>query len=267
MVLSDNLGQGEREPMGHRQCVKPFACGTSVQGLIVLETLGWVAWARGQARVDPRRLAAIGNSGGGALTLFLAALCPELAVLSSSGYPSTFRFIAMKEKDHCHCNILPGIVGRLRCGICSSFAPRPMFLFQALDPLSLRPLPPHARGCDVYHALDAGESLKTSVFPGEHLLGRPPTVALGDFLTRQFDCLDRHEALTRTSGCFPTPTAVCPPGQPMRSTPIAWPSNTGRPIEGNPALWDVFPPQVPAEALDKNVTRGDATNLASLRRF
>ncbi|MBM3889161.1 MAG: hypothetical protein FJ388_08545, partial [Verrucomicrobia bacterium] len=46
MVLCpDNLGQGERAAMGHSDCVKPFACGTSVQALIVMETLGWVAWA------------------------------------------------------------------------------------------------------------------------------------------------------------------------------------------------------------------------------
>lgn len=99
MVLCpDNIGQGERESMGHRTCVAPFVCGLSVQGLNVMETLGWIAWARKEARVDPERVAAIGQSGGGTLTVFLAALCPGLAAISSSGYPNTFDFIARKEK-------------------------------------------------------------------------------------------------------------------------------------------------------------------------
>ena len=138
MVLCpDNIGQGEREPMGHRTCVAPFACGLSVQGLIVMETLGWIAWARKEARVARERVAAIGQSGGGTLTVFLAALCPKLAALSSSGYPSTFDFVARKEKTHCHCNVLPDIVGRLEMWhLLGSFAPRPMFIFQgSADPL------------------------------------------------------------------------------------------------------------------------------------
>ena len=84
-----------------------------MQGLIVSETLGWLQWLAARKDIDATRLAAVGNSGGGTLTVFLAVLAPELAALSSSGYPSTFEFIARKEKRHCDCNILPGIVGEL----------------------------------------------------------------------------------------------------------------------------------------------------------
>lgn len=275
MVLCpDNLGQGERVPMGHGACVKPFACGTSVQGLIVLETLGWVAWARGQSRVDPRRLAAIGNSGGGTLTLFLAALCPELAVLSSSGYPSTFEFVAMKEKKHCHCNILPGIVGRLEMWhLLGSFAPRPMFLFQGvLDSLFPTDLFHHTarKVRDVYRSLDADASLSASVLPGEHSWDARRTVALGDFLTR-------HLQLPRSAKSVDE-------SEPLLSEDdrclTAWPADaldtdrlaeqlTGRPIEGNPALWDVFPPQVSAEALDDDIADRGTTRqiLAQFEAF
>src|SRR3989339_525368 len=66
--LDLTLGQGERVPMGHSDTVIPFACGMSVQGLIVMETLAWLEWAKNNPLVDKSRLAAIGNSGGGTLT-------------------------------------------------------------------------------------------------------------------------------------------------------------------------------------------------------
>lgn len=132
VLVADNLGQGERTPMGHADPVQVFGCGLTVQGLIVMEMIGWLNWLRAQARFDSSRIAAIGNSGGGALTLFLGALRrDELAVISSSGYPSTFEFIARKEKKHCHCNLFPGLVGELEMWqVYGCIAPRPLFLFQ-----------------------------------------------------------------------------------------------------------------------------------------
>ncbi len=275
MVLCpDNLGQGERSPMGHSRCVKPFACGTSVQGLIVLETLGWVAWARSQARVDPQRLAAIGNSGGGTLTLFLAAFCPELAVLSSSGYPSTFEFIAMKEKEHCHCNILPGIVGRLEMWhLLGSFAPRPMFLFQGdLDSFFPTDLfhQTARKVRDVYRSLEAGSSLQTSVFPGQHSWDAERTVALGDFLARHLrlprtvkDVDMNEQLLSNADRCLATW-----PAEALDTDRLAE-QLTGHRIDGSPALWDVFPPPVPSEALCENSAGRGATRqiLAQYEAF
>src|SRR5690606_23112897 len=109
----------------------PFACGTSVLGLIIMESIGWINWARNDPRIDSSRIGVIGNSGGGMMSMFLGALCPEIKVLSSSGYPTSFEFIARKEKKHCHCNILPGIVGRLEMWhVLGCFAPKPLFIFQ-----------------------------------------------------------------------------------------------------------------------------------------
>lgn len=251
MVLCpDNLGQGERIAMGHNDCVKPFACGTSVQGLIVMETLAWLAWARAQPRVDPKRMAAIGNSGGGTLTVFLAALASDLAVLSSSGYPSTFDFIARKEKKHCHCNILPGVVGRLEMWhLLGAFAPRPLFIFQGDgDPL----FPPDlffqvARKVKhVYRARGAEEALEARVVNGGHSWDEGRNIAVGRFLAR-------HLRL---------PGDVAPPasGELLLDEKDRcvdpWPADalntdrlaeqlTGRSAEDGIQLWDVFPPAIP----------------------
>ncbi len=268
MVLCpDNLGQGERVPMGHANCVKPFACGTSVQGLIVMETLSWIAWALKQPRVDARRVAAIGNSGGGTLTVFLAALCPELAVLSSSGYPSTFDFIARKEKKHCHCNILPGIVGQLEMWhLLGSFAPRPLFIFQGDgDPL----FPPdffyqNARKVrQVYRTRNAEKLFESRIMAGGHSWDAPRNVAVGRFLTR-------HLTLKRK------------PGREDENEPLlsekdrclnTWPADalttdalaeqlTSRHLEGCENLWDVFPPVVPRDVpLEDIAPRGSTRQI------
>jgi hypothetical protein len=44
VLVADNIGQGERVPMGHARPVKVFDYGLSVQGLIVMESIGWLNW-------------------------------------------------------------------------------------------------------------------------------------------------------------------------------------------------------------------------------
>jgi len=275
MVLCpDNLGQGERTAMGHGDCVKPFACGTSVQGLIVMETLGWVAWALKQPRVDPRRLAAIGNSGGGTLTVFLAALCPELAVLSSSGYPSTFDFVARKEKKHCHCNILPGVVGQLEMWhLLGSFAPRPLLIFQGDgDPLFPTDLFYHTarKVQQVYRAQKAEKNFEYRIVTGGHSWDAPRNVLAGQFLSRRLGLKgtpkranENEPLLSDKDRCFDS-----------------WPANalttdslaeqlTGRRIDDNVRLWDVFPPRVPNGVVLEDLAKRGSTRqiLAQFEAF
>ena len=77
---------------------------------------------------------AYGNSGGGTLNMFLAALAPELSAISASGYPSEFAYIFSKEKVHCACNLLPGaLTGPEMWEIISVFAPKPMLLESGIN--------------------------------------------------------------------------------------------------------------------------------------
>ncbi|MFA6561240.1 MAG: hypothetical protein WCV00_04975 [Verrucomicrobiia bacterium] len=275
MVLCpDNLGQGERVAMGHGDCVKPFACGTSVQGLIIMETLGWVAWALKQPRVDPRRVAAIGNSGGGTLTVFLAALCPELAVLSSSGYPSTFEFVARKEKKHCHCNILPGVVGQLEMWhLLGSFAPRPLFIFQG-DGDSL--FPPDlfchtARKVrHAYRARNAEKAFEAHIMAGGHSWDAPRNVALGDFLAHRLGLKrsaaradEKEPLLSEKDRCVdPWPADALTTDQLAEQL-------AGRRIDNGVRLWDVFPPTVARDFPLENIAQRGSTRqiLAQFEAF
>ena len=133
VLVTDNVGQGERIPMGHYDCPAVFACGLSVQGLIVMEAVGWLNWASRLPYVDASRMGVTGNSGGGTLAMFLCALYPDLAAACPTGYPCTFDFIARKEKRHCDCNIIPECLGKYEMwDVLGCFAPKPLLIAQGV---------------------------------------------------------------------------------------------------------------------------------------
>ena len=236
VLVPDIIGKGERSAMGHRDAVAPFRCGLSLQGMIVMETMGWLRWALSDERFDDRKIAAIGNSGGGVLTLFLGAFCrDDLAALSSSGYPSTFHFIAAKEKKHCHCNILPGIVGSLQMWqLYGCFAPKPLYIFQGkaddLFPEDLFHVVSR-RTANAYSRSAAASAFKSAVFPGGHPWDDERRSSLTTFLTESLDL-------------EPADEAVPFPEEAPKNCYAAWPKEAlttdelAAEISGRPALKD-----------------------------
>lgn len=188
VLVIDNLGQGERASMGHWNVTGPFEAGLTLQGLIVLETQAWLDWAMRQERFDSDRVAAVGNSGGGMLGMFLSALESErLAAICSSGTLSSFEFLARKETGHCACNIFPGSVGRLEMWeILSLFAPKPLFLFQGSEdeyfPHQLFTIATR-RIARAYSALGCDESFLAKIFPGGHPWNDDRRLRMLEFLT------------------------------------------------------------------------------------
>lgn len=187
VLIADNIGRGERTPMGHRDAIGPFQYGLSLQGMIVMESMAWLDWVHGDGRFDRAKVGTVGNSGGGVLTLFLSAFRKEqLSLVVSTGYPSTFEFIAQKEKQHCHCNLLPGIVGEIEMWeLYGCYAPKPLFICQGR--------------CDnyfpddhfnevsrkiayVYERLGAGAELHYQVFGGGHSWDDERIVAIRDYV-------------------------------------------------------------------------------------
>jgi hypothetical protein len=262
VLVPDNIGQGERIPMGHKDPVIPFACGLSIQGLIVMETIAWLRWTIADRRVDQKRLGAIGNSGGGTLTLFLAALCPELSVLSSSGYPSSFAYIARKEKKHCHCNLLPGIVGQVEMWqVLGLFAPKPLFIFQGsndhLFPEDLffrivRQLK------TTYSRYDADQQFRWASIPGPHPWFVEKRHQLAGFLSEtlkldspESNYDDLSECLSASMTCYPQW-----PADALSLDELAIQLTGIRP-EATLALWDVFPPEASLPSDQFTGLRGD----------
>lgn len=273
-LIPDNIGQGERIPMGHKEPLLPFACGTSLQGLIVMETLGWIDWAMKNDMVDNHKMAAIGNSGGGTLTVFLSALSADLSVLCSSGYPSSFNFVARKEKCHCSCNILPNIVGQLEMWhLLGTFAPRPLFIFQGrndnLFPEDLF-FTVSRKTKAIYSEFKAEDNFEFELFPGEHSWDSGRRFAMSDFLSRRLDIAPAEEIKDDLKGCLDD-SEIC-----LKE----WPDNalttdelakqlTGKNPPSDITLPDIFPPNVSSEALKRHtaIRVEDARLLAQFAAF
>lgn len=193
-LASDNLGHGSREVFGHGNAKAPLCSGITLQGMIVRETNAWIDWLRVQDFVDVTRLGACGNSGGGTLTLFLAATNPHLAALASSGYPSDFSYTMLKEKKHCCCNLLRGCTNLAEMWeIYATFAPKPLLLSSGecdcIFPANL--FRRAARKVEtVYRAVDAGKHFEYRLTDTKHSWEREDHLLISDFFRRHFvpDC-------------------------------------------------------------------------------
>lgn len=91
-------------------------------------------WTRND--VDRRRVGVMGNSGGGTLSMFSAALLPRLKLVMPSCYFCTFRDSIMSVY-HCADNYVPGLAGLAEMAdILGLFAPRPVVIVAGReDPL------------------------------------------------------------------------------------------------------------------------------------
>jgi dienelactone hydrolase len=86
--------------------------------------------ARGDA--DPKRIGVMGNSGGGTISLFSAALLPRIAFAMPSCYFCTFRDSVMSIY-HCADNYVPGLLKVAEMAdIAGLFAPKPMVIVAGL---------------------------------------------------------------------------------------------------------------------------------------
>ena len=186
VIVPDNIGQGDREFMGHWNVVSPFNAGLNLQGLIVAETLALIRSANKHPLFDGDNICALGNSGGGTLTMFLTALAPELKVVSSSGYPSEFSALLSKEKSHCACNLLKGcICGPEMWEIYSLFAPKPLLLSQGwYDVLiPVEKAKKNARKVNaIYSAIGAGENFKFELTATKHPWAEEDRILISNFL-------------------------------------------------------------------------------------
>ncbi len=265
-LICDNIGQGERHPMGHRSVPAIFGVGLSLQGLIVMETMAWLSWIKRQPRFDQSRLGLAGNSGGGLLSLLTGAFCrDDFAAIASSGYPSTFDFIARKEKQHCHCNLLPGIVGELEMWqLYGAIAPKPLFISQGSnDHFFPEDLFYHvaARVADVYRQAGVPERFRFALYPGGHSWDEPRRTDLTRYFCEQLG-LEFHPAAVIEPVADDDPGHCYPdwPQEAATATKIAF-RLTGRTHTAT-ALHQVCPP--PFTPIGENpALRGDPVDIFS----
>lgn len=269
-LVMDNVGQGDRSKTpgvfkteDHWFSVAPFYCGLTLQGMIVMETVALIRRMAQDPRFDRERLAACGNSGGGTLTMFLAALAPELKALSSSGYPSEISYILSKERRHCACNLLEGAAyGPEMWEIYSLFAPKPLLLeggkHDNLIPLDLAHR--NARQVkntyiqlgsdnfqfqltDTRHSWDVADVNLISGFLAKNLLGVTPEDVENLVYPENID--DLH---------VPMP-------EKMLSTDQLAQVLTGKKMPENTHLCDIYVPPVDPATIVSDVGRGDVMRI------
>jgi hypothetical protein len=190
VMIPDNIGQLERGSMGHWFENAPFDCGFSLIALMTQELLGTLGFLKRDSRFT--RIGAAGNSGGGTLTMNLAALAPEyLEAIASTGYPSSFEWICRKRKRHCCCNLFPGVLGKIEHDeLYSLFSPRPLLMMQG-DLDNLIPLDVfRARTAlirEVYRRQGAEDNYFTGNWHGPHPWNREAMEKMAEFFISKFN--------------------------------------------------------------------------------
>ena len=253
VIVPDNIGQGDREFMGHWKTLSPFYTGLTLQGLIVAETIALIRAIKAHTKFDEQNICACGNSGGGTLTLFLTALAPELKAVAISGYPSEFSYVLSKEKVHCACNLF-------KCGknsmemweILSLFAPKPMLLSQGKnDDLIPKPLAQkNARKVkSVYALLGAQENFRFELTDTKHPWAEEDRALISEFLCKQLNLAPCKKFVEQDVIPLLENRSVKLPSQSIDVDRLVF-TITGKAIPDGLTLQDVFPPTFKGERID-----------------
>lgn len=121
--------------------------------------------------VNPQRIGIMGSSGGGAVTLFAAALDQRLQAIVISNYFCTFRN-SILSLQHCACNYIPGLLQDAEMyDIAALIAPRALLIATGTDD-PIFPLPgvleAYERVHGAYVTCDAVDRIAKHVFAGGH---------------------------------------------------------------------------------------------------
>lgn len=110
----------------HDATMQALLLGRTLIGERVYDVDRGIDYLLARGDIDPRRIGAMGNSGGGTITLFASALLPRIAFAMPSCYFCTFRDSIMSIY-HCADNYVPGLLKIAEMAdIAGLFAPKPM---------------------------------------------------------------------------------------------------------------------------------------------
>lgn len=275
-LVMDNIGQGDRcrsekptlDP-DHWAAVAPFASGLTLQGLIVAETLSVIRYMQSDPRFDPSRFAACGNSGGGTLTMFLAALAPELCAIASCGYPSELQYVMQKERRHCACNLLVGQAWEAEMWeIYSLFAPKPLLLCSGVwdDLFPGELFQRNARKVrNTYVQLDAPEQFCSGLTKTRHSWELEDINMVSGFLAEHLLGITPEDASTLGAEEDFAPMVVPMPAGCLTTAQLCH-QLTGSMPAGELCLQDVFPPTYRGKPIDpaklqNDLGRGDVMRV------
>jgi cephalosporin-C deacetylase-like acetyl esterase len=171
-----------RDDAARKKGAGQSSCQPSAGAALLLgqTMLGWRVWdvmraidyLRSRSEIDSSRLATMGISGGGTVSLFSAALDERITVGVVSGYFNTFRD-SILSLSHCIDNYVPGILNYVEMyDIAGLIAPRGLFVESgARDPI----FPVHGsraavrKAQSIYSVFGAANKFGHEVFDDEHV--------------------------------------------------------------------------------------------------
>ena len=145
--------------------------GRTVLGMRVLEVMSAVDYLLTDERINGEQIAITGQSGGGTVSLFAAALEPRIAFAAPSCYFCTFKHSIM-AMSHCVCNFVPGMLNLCEMyDVAGLIAPRPLLIIAGeQDPIF--PIAGVREGFEklavIYAAAGASDKLELYVGPEDH---------------------------------------------------------------------------------------------------
>ncbi len=141
VAAPDARGAGERREKGqqgagmeggssHREMLNAGIClGITPIGGMVWDIMKLIDFLLTVPGVDPARIGCGGMSGGGAQTIYTAALDDRIALAVTSGYFYGFRDALLLQPANCGCNYAPGLYEAVDMGdIGALIAPRPFYI-------------------------------------------------------------------------------------------------------------------------------------------
>lgn len=138
VLAPDMRGFGELRENDARSACREMQLHAQLFGRSLAGERAWdvrrlVEFVEQRSDLDIDRMAITGHSGGGAVTLYAAALEERFSVVAPNAYFCTFED-SIIEHDHCECNYVPGIrrLGEMS-DIAGLVAPRPLLIATGRD--------------------------------------------------------------------------------------------------------------------------------------
>ena len=269
-LVVENIGWGERAMQGHWNVVSPFYCGLTLEGLIIMETVAVIRHMAKQPFVDTDRIGACGESGGGEMCTFLAAMAPELAAVAPCGYPAEFTYVLQKERRHCACNLLPHVAGKIDVWeVLSTFAPKPLLIeqgqFDNLLPFDMfQRCARKTKLC--YMAMDAVDNFEYFTTPTQHPWETVDIRPIVDFFAKHFDLKEHQEYDFAAEKSDQTRICVTLPEGSLDTDGLCA-ALTGKTIPENVQLEQIYVPQFMGEDLDPAAVLEDVGRGPVMRVF
>lgn len=166
LMLAEDLQQGA-DSSCTKLAMRAIHLGRTLLGQRIADVVQFIDWAAARDDVDSRRVVITGNSGGGMVSLFAAAVDTRIAAAVPSCYFSTFAdsILAM---GHCPCNYVPGLQAVAEMSdLAGLVAPRPLLIVAGAKD-TIFPIDAVRRSCEKLSAIyaDADAADRLELFEG-----------------------------------------------------------------------------------------------------